>query len=1100
MTGTTHSTTEVAMVRPENPYVGPRSFEEKDAKIFFGREREARELLALVARERLVLFYAQSGAGKSSLLRARLVPALRDVGFEVLPIVRLAGILPEDVSATDVDNIFIYHLILNLNQQLATEADTQANTLTKTSLLAYLGGEEATKTNDVIEGFAPTVLIIDQFEEIMTNHLDRWAERAGFFKQLRQVLERLPTLWILLSLREDYLAPIDFYAEHLPNRLRARFYMQRMDVDAALEAVKQPAADYGHPFADGVAEELVNNLRSVRVYGQPTPGLGQYVEPVQLQVVCFQLWKNVTQATEADQQPSASREIQASDLPLNYIDHALRLFYEDALAATLAHADVQEAGVTQRMLRDWFSKELITEGGIRNLIMYNEDSGFVGTLPNVAVDQLVENYLLRTELRAGRPWVELVHDRYVAPILEANRNWDEGNNLYALLIGIDYYFPHQLSHGSYYPALAGCVRDVRTFEAWLTHDLSVPPRNIITLTSTNSGRDYPAEDPGVWPTYQNMIAAFHQLTATAQAGDQIYIHYSGHGGRTATAFPSIKGADGIDEVLVPTDIGSPDARYLHDVELLYLLNAMVNKGLQVTVVLDTCFTGGATRGVSTARIRSIPQIGEAPPYTDSLAAQTSDLGATWQQAVGNSSGIRGQRGWSMASTGYTLINACRPGESAYESQFDGRQFSGALSYWLLDTLMQADPKTTWKMVMDRVLAKVHGQFEQQTPVFIGEMDQLIFSSDYTHRPGQKLSIPVLRVEQNRVLLNAGEAHGVIVNRQFAIYPVGARGVDQAEARIALVQIVDVRAVESWAEIIETSMSEPIVVGMRAILIEPVVNFRLQRNVALVIADAQQRAMAEEAIENTGKGLIKVAAQEEQLDFQLAEFEGEYQLWDPAGVIIPNLQPPILIEEPDALTRAVERLVHLAKYRNVQELESSNLQMRGKLKVEFDGQAVNRPGDRLAVRITNMQKPNPQSDEDPSDILYITVLDLVDDWSITQIFPVNGAFQELYPGETIPLEFEAYLPAGKTGSTDLLKIFATYSATNFRWLELPALDMLDPLATAARGTITNPLEGLVAMVNAEEPTTRAVRLNRSDQDQDWTTAQIEFHVQERDQTQ
>jgi hypothetical protein len=85
-----------------NPYVGPRPFEEADARDgrYYGREREARDLLALVARERLVLFYAQSGAGKSSLLRASLIPGLRDLGFDVLPIARVSGAAPTPASPT----------------------------------------------------------------------------------------------------------------------------------------------------------------------------------------------------------------------------------------------------------------------------------------------------------------------------------------------------------------------------------------------------------------------------------------------------------------------------------------------------------------------------------------------------------------------------------------------------------------------------------------------------------------------------------------------------------------------------------------------------------------------------------------------------------------------------------------------------------------------------------------------------------------------------------------------------------------------------------------------------------------------------------------
>ena len=282
----------------QQPYVGPRTFEEREADRFFGRDREARDLLALVVRERLVLFYAQSGAGKSSLLNARLIPDLRSQGFEVLPVGRVSGVLPTTVDPNAIANIFVYNLILSLNQGLPEEpAPASETTLTATSLLAYLGGEEMAQADadpavaiTAEEDLAATVLVIDQFEELVTTNLEHWPAREGFFRQLGAALERLPNLWVVLTLREDYVARLDPYAELLPNRQRARFYMERMGVAAAQEAVTRPAADYGHPFIPGVAETLVDNLRRIRVHSEDEPHLGQYVEPVQLQVVCFQLW------------------------------------------------------------------------------------------------------------------------------------------------------------------------------------------------------------------------------------------------------------------------------------------------------------------------------------------------------------------------------------------------------------------------------------------------------------------------------------------------------------------------------------------------------------------------------------------------------------------------------------------------------------------------------------------------------------------------------------------------------------------------------------------------------------------------------------------
>src|SRR5262245_13907039 len=98
---------------PTNPYVGPRTFSEAEKDRFFGREREAQDLLALVLSERLVLFYAQSGAGKSSLLHTRLIPRLREEGFEVLPVGRVSGDLPAGLAPAEVDNIFSFNLSLS---------------------------------------------------------------------------------------------------------------------------------------------------------------------------------------------------------------------------------------------------------------------------------------------------------------------------------------------------------------------------------------------------------------------------------------------------------------------------------------------------------------------------------------------------------------------------------------------------------------------------------------------------------------------------------------------------------------------------------------------------------------------------------------------------------------------------------------------------------------------------------------------------------------------------------------------------------------------------------------------------------------------------
>ena len=71
-----------------NPYVGPNPYTREDVEAgreFHGREWETGELLDLLVAKRIVLLYSPSGAGKTSLIQARLVPALEKEGFEVLP-------------------------------------------------------------------------------------------------------------------------------------------------------------------------------------------------------------------------------------------------------------------------------------------------------------------------------------------------------------------------------------------------------------------------------------------------------------------------------------------------------------------------------------------------------------------------------------------------------------------------------------------------------------------------------------------------------------------------------------------------------------------------------------------------------------------------------------------------------------------------------------------------------------------------------------------------------------------------------------------------------------------------------------------------------
>ncbi len=262
-------------------------------------------------------------------------------------------------------------------------------------------------------------LIIDQFEEIITAHPGRWHEREAFFRQLDAAMQADPNLWVVLTLREDYVAALDPYAPLLADRLRARFLMEHMKTEAALDAIRRPAELAGRPFAPGVAEKLVNDLRQIRVAGQENTVAGEYVEPVQLEVVCYQLWENLGRGTGGTHETEGTQITLADLAEAGDVDRALTQFYEETLAVVLA--DPAAAGVSERQLRTWFDQELITTAGTRGLVHQGEAD--TGGLPNGVVSALQRSFLVRAETRGGNAWIELVHDRFVEPIRVNNAAW-----------------------------------------------------------------------------------------------------------------------------------------------------------------------------------------------------------------------------------------------------------------------------------------------------------------------------------------------------------------------------------------------------------------------------------------------------------------------------------------------------------------------------------------------------------------------------------------------------------------------------------------------------------------------------------------------------
>ena len=252
-----------------NPYVGLRPFEREDSLYFFGRRKQTAELLERLHDNRFLAVLGRSGCGKSSLIRAGLIPALRG-GFLVddrdkwlivvckpgdAPLHNLAEALAAVGDGADTDAL---EKDIGEDQEAAVVRHLQA-----------LVGE---RTN--------VLLLVDQFEEIFgfrgsqdyeqlsrlsptlrESRARRRAESDNFMDTLLALpnVSDLP-VYVTLTMRSDFLGDCDdFYG--LPEAMnRSRYLVPRLDRGQLREAVKGPALLSGVRIAPRLLDTVINDV------------------------------------------------------------------------------------------------------------------------------------------------------------------------------------------------------------------------------------------------------------------------------------------------------------------------------------------------------------------------------------------------------------------------------------------------------------------------------------------------------------------------------------------------------------------------------------------------------------------------------------------------------------------------------------------------------------------------------------------------------------------------------------------------------------------------------------------------------------------------
>nr|HID13353.1 caspase family protein [Anaerolineae bacterium] len=678
---------------------------------------------------------------------------------------------------------------------------------------------------------------------------------------------------------------------------------------------------------------------------------------------------------------------------------------------------------------------------------------------------------------------------------------------WALLIGINKYAKLAARY-----QLNGCVNDVELMAGILQDNFGFPADHITLLKDEEATRD-------------NILANMDELVDRVAEDDIVVIHYSGHGSQMRDREGDE--ADGFDETIVPHDSGrTPHPnRDITDDEIYARLLRLTETTPYVTLIFDCCHSGTISRDPFGANSRWVePDLRpaeELPPSPVSLEvaqAASRDLGSS---------------GWLPLGERYVLIAGCRDEESSYEHgvrQDGSTVMQGALTYFLSQELVKAEPGATYRDVFERTSAQVTAAHSRQHPQMEGARDRELFGV----RDIEPMRfVPIRQRAGSNVTLGAGAAHGMTVGSQWAIYPQAIKQVTEETPRLGLVEITDVRAVTSDAKILEEVEAGAVAEGSRA-----VEEAHFHGEMRLVV-DIQAPAGYEDAVAEL-KGLVEASELLRQAEdgeaadvrayviaprTEVSESDPVPQLkgvaeaiWAVVGQDGRLMMPTHRVDEAGVASTLRDNLEKAVRYRQALALRNPNDDSLLRGKVEFilkrqasdgtwvkaepedeSGQIVFEEGERIAAEIVNHH----------TGPIYVSVLDFGLTGAIGLVHPVPGASEQLASGNSIEIgvregdEIELYMPRNfpyvpdpedkaPPGGTETFKLFAATHEADFSLLVQPGYRDIGLRTGKGAGT---PLGQLLDMALTGHGT-RDVQRNRVPPDEEWTTVERSFFLRRK----
>ncbi len=251
-------------IHSSNPFVGLRPFESNESLLFFGRQDQTLELLQRLHQHHFVAVVGSSGSGKSSLIRAGLVPALK------------AGYLVNDrdrwaIAVMKPGQNPLYNLAGAVLGQLESGPDG----LRVAGLLTTIKEEGSDAILDAIrhlwkEKNTNFFLLIDQFEELFRFSIEQKevAKRDDAIDFVNIILElskqtTLP-VYIVITMRSDFIGDCaQFYG--LPEAMnQSQYLVPRLNRVQLKNTIEGPVKLYGGSISAALISKVLNDVGTVK--------------------------------------------------------------------------------------------------------------------------------------------------------------------------------------------------------------------------------------------------------------------------------------------------------------------------------------------------------------------------------------------------------------------------------------------------------------------------------------------------------------------------------------------------------------------------------------------------------------------------------------------------------------------------------------------------------------------------------------------------------------------------------------------------------------------------------------------------------------------